>query len=387
MHAVRRIAQRPLFQSYGSIAQRGIGTCCIHPYFQETDIGDKAFSVRTNYVKFGRGVVVEAGPDMRTLLDSADVSKERSRVALFTDKNLSKMEVVAKVKKSLVDAGIDVAVYDSVAVEPTDSSFMAGAQFFKEGRFTGVVSVGGGSVMDSAKAALLYGGPHAPPNGDFLYYVNAPVGGGNPVPTKTPLPPHIAIPTTAGTGSECTGFAICKIEKHPFAAKSKTGIASPALCPTLAIIDPTTTHTLPKNVIAASGFDVLSHAIESYTARPFTKRPATGHQRPINQGANPYSDFACLEALRVVGEFFERAVNDPSDLHAREQMMWASTIAGTAMGNAGVHLPHGLSYPVCGHVSKYVPDSGYPSDKPLIPHGMGVILCAPASVRLCAPHC
>ena len=155
------------------------------------------------------------------------------------------------------------------------------------------------------------------------------------------------------------------------------------------MVDPRVTLTMPSTVVASSGLDVLCHAIESFTARPFTSRPPSEpvHLRPLNQGANPYSDFACLEALRVCGEYFERAIKDDSDYEAREKMLWASTIVGTAMGNAGVALPHGLSYPVCGHVKEFRPESGYPLDAPLVPHGMGVGLCAPAAVRLTAAGC
>lgn len=105
------------------------------------------------------------------------------------------------------------------------------------------------------------------------------------------------------------------------------------------------------------------------------------------KGANPYSDFACREALRICGQFFERVLQDESDMEARQQMMWASTIVGTAMGNAGVAVPHGLSYPVCGHVKEFVPENGYPKSNPLIPHGMGVSLCAPSAVRVTASGC
>ena len=157
----------------------------------------------------------------------------------------------------------------------------------------------------------------------------------------------------------------------------------------MAIIDPTVTYSLPLNVIAASGFDVLSHALESYTARPYTKRPKANppHLRPLNQGANPYADFGCIEALRICAKYFERAMTDESDLEAREQMMWAATLAGTVMGNVGVHLPHGLSYPLSGNVRSYYPPEGYAKTHPLIPHGMGVILCAPAAFRFTAPAC
>ncbi len=147
------------------------------------------------------------------------------------------------------------------------------------------------------------------------------------------------------------------------------------------MIDPDTTATLPGPVVAASGFDVLSHALESFTARPFTARGKTAAQsRPLSQGANPWSDIGCREALRLCGRYLVRAVQDPSDREARENMMWAATLAGIAFGNAGVHIPHAMSYAVAGLVDSFVPD-GYPQEAPLVPHGMSVIVNAPAVFR------
>eukprot|EP00127_Corallochytrium_limacisporum_P007053 Clim_evm13s241 gene=Clim_evmTU13s241 len=368
--------------------RRNIGACCVEPYF-ELGEGDTAFSVRTNDVRYGYGVLQEVG---FTVAQHLEATKETGRrVAVFTDKSVAKLEWFSQVTNSLKESGFDPVLYTDVRVEPTDKSFMAAAEWFAHGDFKAAVSVGGGSVMDTTKAAILYGNPaSAPEDGDFLTYVNAPVGKGKLVPNLHGSKiPHVACPTTAGTGSECTGFAICKLTDHPTAPNSKTGIASPALCPDTAVIDPSVTHTLPPNVVAASGFDVLSHAIESYTARPFTRRPAASPKanRPLNQGANPYSDMACLEALRRCGTYLQRAITDRNDMEAREQLMWASTVVGTAMGNAGVHLPHGLSYPVSGSVQKFRPDSGWPGEDAIVPHGMGVILCAPSAVRAASKHC
>ncbi|GAC1424670.1 MAG: hypothetical protein NVSMB5_18780 [Candidatus Velthaea sp.] len=140
--------------------------------------------------------------------------------------------------------------------------------------------------------------------------------------------------------------------------------------------------------MACSGFDVLSHAIESFTARPFTQRerPATGERRPASQGANPFSDITCLEALRVIGRYAERAVRSADDAEARERMMFASTLAGIGFGNAGCHAPHGMSYAVSGLVREYRPP-GYPQDEAIVPHGMSVIVNAPAVFRFTASAC
>ena len=239
--------------------------------------------------------------------------------------------IFAKTHGSLLAAGLDVITYTDVHVEPTDASFQEAARFAQESNPDGYVSLGGGSVIDTCKAANLYATYPA----DFLAYVNKPIGEGKPVPG--PLKPHIACPTTAGTGSEVTGITIFDL----LSLKAKTGIASHALRPTEALVDPDCTASLPPEVVASAGLDVLSHALESYTARPYVLRsaPERPSLRPMSQGANPWSDLGCREALRLLGKYLERAVSDAADTEAREQMMWAATLAGIAFGNAGVHAP------------------------------------------------
>ena len=208
------------------------------------------------------------------------------------------------------------------------------------------------------------------------------IGKGKPAPG--PLKPLIAVPTTAGTGSETTGVAI--FDYTPLHAK--TGIAHRRLKPLLGILDPENTRSMPRQVAATSGFDVLSHAIESYTALPFQKRPRPERPvlRPAYQGSNPISDVWSLEALRWVSKYFVRAVEDPDDLEAREKMQLAASYAGVGFGNAGVHLPHGMSYPVSGMVKDFRPE-GFPGTHPIVPHGMSVILNAPAVFRFTAEAC
>jgi len=341
-------------------------TCCHHYDF--IDGNEHVFAVDPTAIRFGRGALAEIGHDAREL--------GLKRVALFTDRGVAGLEAVATVTSTLRAFDVDVVIYDEVRVEPTDKSFQAATRFATEGRFDGYVSVGGGSVIDTCKAANLYASYPAP----FLTYVNAPIGDGQPVPG--PLKPHIACPTTSGTGSECTGMAIFDLlERHV-----KTGIASRALRPTLALVDPDVTSTLPANVVAASGFDVLSHALESYTARPYTQRavPASPALRPMSQGANPWSDLGCIEALRRSGEHLVRAVRDAADKEARHGMMYAATLAGIAFGNSGVHLPHGMAYSVAGLIRDYRPD-GYPGEEAICPHGISVIVDAPSVVRFTAP--
>jgi alcohol dehydrogenase class IV len=178
-----------------------------------------------------------------------------------------------------------------------------------------------------------------------------------------------------------TGFAVFHWRAH----HAKTGIAWPVLRPTEAVVDSRTSHTLPGAVVAASGMDVLGHAIESYTARAFSARPAPAPptSRPMLQGRNPWSDLGCREAIRLCGAYLSRAVRDAADVEARDQMMWAATLAGIAFGNAGVHVPHAMAYAIAGRVRDYRPP-GYPGE-PLVPHGMAVAISAPAVFRLTGP--
>lgn len=339
---------------------------CRH-YELGLDGADTAFSVDASNITFGPGCLREAGEVARSL--------GITRIAVFTDAGLLETGHVAAVLDSLRSAGVDTAMYDTVRVEPTDGSFQAAAAFATSAKVDGFISIGGGSVIDTAKAANLYSTYPA----DFLDYVNAPIGKGNAVPGA--LKPHIACPTTSGTGSECTGIAVFDLVE----LKAKTGIASKQLRPSRALIDPDCALTLPSTVVASSAFDVLSHALESYTARPYSKRPAAaGPQlRPSSQGANPWSDLGCAEALRLLGLYLERAVADAADIEARHQLMWASTLAGIAFGNAGCHVPHGMSYSVSGLCQDFQP-AGYPTEAPIVPHGMSVIVNAPSVFRITA---
>jgi hydroxyacid-oxoacid transhydrogenase len=233
--------------------------------------------------------------------------------------------------------------------------------------------------MDTAKAANLYS--TFPPD-DFLDYVNPPIGKGLPVPGS--LKPLFAVPTTAGTGSETTGVAIFDLEEM----HAKTGIAHRRLKPTLGIVDPQNTPTVPPMVAASAGLDVLTHAIESYTAMPFNKRPRPERPilRPAYQGSNPISDIWALEAMRMLAQNLIESVENPANEEARGMMMLAASFAGIGFGNAGLTIPHGMSYPVSGMVRGYRPE-GYPVDHPLVPHGMAVVLNAPAAFRFTAPAC
>jgi hydroxyacid-oxoacid transhydrogenase len=331
---------------------------------------DNAFQMAASNVRFGAGCTAEIGMDL------AELKAKRTLVVM--DRNLSELVVGHIVKQSLKQHRIDHEIFLDVRVEPTDVSFQAAIDAAAQGDFDTFVAVGGGSTIDTAKAANLYTTYPA----DFLDYVNAPIGQGKPVPG--PIKPLIAVPTTAGTGSETTGIAIFdELQRH-----AKTGIAHRYLKPTLGIVDANNTRTLPPAVAASAGLDVLSHAMESYTAIPFDQRPKPARpiERPAYQGSNPISDIWSLRAMEMVSEFLIRAVEDPSDDEARSNMLLASAMAGIGFGNAGVHLPHGMSYPIAGMVKEFRPN-GYDVPHPIVPHGMSVILNAPAVVRFTAPSC
>ena len=329
-----------------------------------------AVEMATSNIRYGPGATHELGPEL--------IDRKIDRVMVLTDPYLAKLPPVETALASLDDSKIRYTLYDRVRVEPTDQSFRDAIAAAEQGEFEAFVAVGGGSTIDTAKAANLYTTYPA----DFLDYVNPPIGKGLPVPG--PLKPLFAVPTTAGTGSETTGVAIFDFaELH-----AKTGIAHRRLKPTLGILDPDNTRTLPSDVAASTGLDVLSHAVESYTAVPYTDRPRPERPilRPAYQGSNPISDIWSLEALRMVRAYLPRAVADPGDDEARGMMLLAASYAGIGFGNAGVHLPHGMSYPVSGMVKGYRP-AGYPGDRPLVPHGTSVILNSPAVFRFTGQAC
>lgn len=331
---------------------------------------DTAFEMASGRIRFGVGATAEVGMDL------ADMGA--LRVMVVADPALVDLPPVKVVEQSLRRQNIDFALYDEVRIEPDQQSFQRAAAFALDGRFDAFVAVGGGSTIDTAKAANLYSTWPA----EFLTYVNKPFGQGQPPPGK--LKPLFAIPTTAGTGSETTGVAICDLEEGV-----KTGIAHPLLRPTLGVLDPENTRTTPSAVSASCGADVLCHALESYTALPYDRRPrpARPSRRPNYQGANPISDVWAEKAIQLVIEHLPRVLADASDDEARGAMLLAASYAGLGFGNAGVHLCHALSYPIASLARDYFPD-GYPgkeaADHALVPHGVAVSITAAAVFRFTA---
>ena len=339
--------------------------CC--QYFTPVANGADNFTVEMPRLTFGRGCLAELGERVK--------ARGVRRAAVFTDANLTASRHMDRARESLAAAGVDFAVFDEIRIEPSDVSAMEASRFLADGNFDGLVSVGGGSVMDTTKAAAVYARYPA----SFTTYFAPPVGEGVAVPG--PVMPHIACPTTSGTGSETTGLSVIRLMEHD----TKFVLASRHILPDEALVDPACTDTLPSRVVASTGFDLLSHAIECYTARAYThweKLPSPS-ARPMIQGANPWSDLHAREALRIAGEFLVRGVADASDHEARDALMWAATLAGMAFGNCGTHLPHAFSYGVT-HLMRDVVTDDYPVASPFVPHGISVILTSPSVFRFTA---
>jgi hydroxyacid-oxoacid transhydrogenase len=318
-------------------------------------------------LKFGAGAIDEIGFDCGQM--------GLSRVLIITDEGVAATGIPQRAAESMQNAGLKPSIFSGVHVEPTDKSFGEAVEFAKETDWDGFVAVGGGSSIDTAKAVnLLTTNP-----GDLMDYVNKPVGGGK-APAE-PLKPLVAVPTTAGTGSESTAMCILDI----LALKVKTGISNPRLRPVLAVIDPLVTLTVPPHVTASCGMDVLCHALESYTARHYRSYARRlPEQRAVYVGNNPVSDAFIEKALPLLSRSFRRAVLTGHDLQARTDMLLAASFAGMGFGNAGVHLPHACAYPIAGRVTAYRPPD-YPQAEPMVPHGESVALTAPEAFRFTFP--
>ncbi|SPO46222.1 probable alcohol dehydrogenase [Moesziomyces antarcticus] len=332
-----------------------------------------AFELAASNVRFGEGVTNEVGMDFANM--------KARKVGVFTDSTVRGLTAMKQSIEGLEKAGVKYEVYDRCRVEPNEESWSDAIKFARDQDFSHFLAVGGGSVMDTCKVANLF---TCYPEADLLEFVNAPIGRGTPI--DKVLRPLLCVPTTAGTGSETTGTAIFD---HT-ATESKTGIASRALRPLLGIVDPLNTETCPTAVHVSAGLDVLFHALESYTAIPYNERmprPANPIQRPAYQGRNPISDVFSLWALKQTVKYLPRVARDRTDAEARGQMLLAATFAGIGFGNAGVHLCHGMSYPISGLNKKFgkYQHPGYQVDHPIVPHGISVALTGPAVFDFTAP--
>ena len=329
-----------------------------------TETSETVFTYAAPSLKFGTGASDELGADL--------AARGVRRVLVVTDAGVAATGAPHRIAEVIRAVGLDAQVFDAVRVEPTDASMVAAGEFARStGPWDAFVAVGGGSSIDTAKAMNLLA--HCP--GELLDYVNVPIGGGRA--PENPLGLLVAVPTTTGTGSESTTVCVLDV----VAMKVKTGISHAALRPTLAVVDPELMMTQPAEVTACAGMDILCHALESYTARPFTSFPRKDPRTRVPYcGANPMADVFAERALSLLGQHFRAAVEDGSDRQAREGMALAATYAGIGFGNAGVHIPHANGYPIAGRVTTFHA-AGYPGVEPLVPHGMSVALTAPAAFR------
>ncbi|MBI2466792.1 MAG: iron-containing alcohol dehydrogenase, partial [Candidatus Rokubacteria bacterium] len=297
---------------------------------------ETVFVMEMSPIKFGLGATDEIGFDARRL--------GMRKALVVTDRHLAELGLAERVRALLEEQGIKADVYDGVEIEPTDRSMEEAAEYARQKEFDGLIAVGGGSTIDTCKAVNLLACHPAP----LLDYVNKPVGKGVPVPG--PLRPLIAVPTTAGTGSETTAVAVA----HVIAQNLKAGVSHRLLRPALGVVDPLNTLTAPPEVTAAAGADILTHAIESYTTRPYDARPKHHPpDRPAYIGANRASDIWCEKAIEYVARYLRRAVLNGLDLEARVHLALAANYAGIGFGNAGVHIPHAVAYPIAGLVRDY----------------------------------
>jgi alcohol dehydrogenase class IV len=315
-------------------------------------------------VVFGAGASAETGEYLRQL--------GVTRAFVVCDRFVTESGLGEQLERSLREAGVEPVLYDRIAGEPNEESVREAAEAARDG-FDGVVGVGGGSALDTAKLSALF----ATHGGELLDYVNAPIGVGKPVPG--PVLPIVALPTTAGTGSEVTTVAIVDFPR----LGTKTGVSHAHLRPSLAIVDPSLTMSCPAGVTASTGLDTLLHALEAYTVSAFDARPALPPaERPPYQGANPFSDPYCERAIELVGRHLRTAVSEGGDVEARTAMALASTMAGIAFSGAGVHVPHALAYPIASLKHEWrPPDYGGAA---FVPHGFAVAVTAPAAFRFVA---
>jgi hydroxyacid-oxoacid transhydrogenase len=323
---------------------------------------DNIFYMRFVPIKFGLGAVSEIGYDLKEF--------NTRRVLIVTDNFLYKQtKIVDQVVEYIRHVNIEVDVWDGVEPEPSEESIIEGIRYASGKNFDAYVGLGGGSSLDTAKLIDLY---TTYPTDNFRDYFVPPIGRGKSIPG--PIKPLIAVPTTAGTGSEVTGVAIVTFKTDK--GVTKFGLSHKYLVPNLAILDPLLTMDLPPNVTATTGMDAFMHAVEAYTSKPYNTRekPEDPTKRPVYQGSNMITDALAERAIHLIGKYLIKAYANGRDLEARTNMLLAAHMAGIAFANAGVHIPHALSYPIAGIT--------YERKNLKVPHGVAVTLPAPATFKI-----
>ena len=281
------------------------------------------------------------------------VALHGSRVLAVVDPFLVGTPVLAEVLDGLTAAGLAVRVHADITPELPVATLTAAADVAREHAADVVLAIGGGSALDAAKVVALltaHGGPLS------RYY------GENQVPG--PVMPIVAVPTTAGTGSEVTPVAVVSDPEREL----KVGISSPFLVPVAAVVDPELTLGAPASVTAYSGIDALVHAAESYTARAL--EPDWSAPQPVFTGRNALAEPVALQAASLLGPWLPVAVAEPGHRGARGTVARGALLAGIAFGSTGTHLCHALQYPIGGMTRT--------------PHGLGTGLLLPYVLDLVA---
>jgi len=295
-------------------------------------------------ILFGRGALADAAAETRRI---------GHRALLCTDENIAGTTGFAQLVDGLAREGVTTYIFDRTPPEVPCPSVEECLEAAGGAPLDVVIGFGGGSSMDMAKACALlaaHGGPL-----DRYYGEGA---------VPAPVLPVVAIPTTAGTGSEVTPVAVVS---DP-AKRLKVGISSTYLIPAAAICDPELTLSCPQHVTAYSGVDALVHAVEAYLAPP---RAVSSTAIDVFRGRSAFTASFALRAVQLIENALERAVADGTDIESREQMLFASLSAGMAFGHAGTAGAHALQYPV-GAATK-------------TPHGLGVALLAPYVLEYIRP--
>jgi len=279
-------------------------------------------------VKIGENSIQE----IPAALDSLSAEK----VMVVTDPGIIKVGIYAKIEKVLKDAGKEVILVDDVKPDPSMQLVDSIADKARTSGAQAVIGLGGGSSIDSAKvAAALVGN-----DGSIKDYIGVGL-------LPKPGLPILAVPTTAGTGSEVTYLSILSDLEN----ETKKGFGSAFIMPRFAFLDPVLTVGLPPHITAPTGMDALCHCVEAYTSA----------------NANPYSDALAVKAIEIIGANIRTAFNNGTDLKARENMLLGSLMAGIAFANAGVTAVHAFAYPLGGMFH--------------VPHGLANSLMLPVIIK------
>jgi len=304
----------------------------------------------SNQIKFGDGAVDEFGGEL--------VKRNVGHLLVVTDEQLRETGVVDAVLDS-VPSDIAVDIFDDVEPDPGIDVYGSALDMASQIAPDAIVGIGGGSSMDVAKVA----GALVDGEEDILEYIAPPIGGGEPVPDSDIL--VVAVPTTAGTGSESSPAAVVSLPEREL----KVGISSSHIYPDLAVVDPLLAVSLPPTITASSGMDALTHAIESYVTRRYDTKaaPDTPTDRPGYGGRTAMTELYAEKAIDLIGGSLRQAVNNGSDVDARRDMALGSLFAGISFTNAGLGATHAMAYPVAGENHT--------------PHGVTVAVMLPSVMR------